>query len=131
MQRTHILFATVLLLVAAGIVAALVALAVSSNEDMTPPVISDVSASFVMPSSAGVTWTTDEPATSDVKTSHDYVGIGPVEGEVNLPALVTSHAVLLTPLEPDTTYTYRVASADAAGNEAVSEQYTFTTPPLH
>jgi hypothetical protein len=129
MQRTHVLLACTLLLVAAGIVAGLVALAMASEEDVTPPVITSVSA-YVSPRYVLITWRTDEPAAGRVNYSSERPGIVLVVGEVNLPALVTSHSVSLGPLQPETTYTYRVASADAVGNEAVSDEYTFTTLPL-
>jgi hypothetical protein len=43
--------------------------------------------------------------------------------------LVTHHSINLSDLDPDTTYHYYVASRDASGNEATSEDDTFTTLP--
>jgi chitodextrinase len=52
----------------------------------------------------------------------------PVISDVPLdPSLVTSHSVTLTDLTPEATYHYKVKSADATGNLAVSDEYTFTT----
>jgi len=45
------------------------------------------------------------------------------------PALVFHHGVALGGLEPNTTYHYRVRSMDAADNEAISDDSTFTTEP--
>jgi hypothetical protein len=132
MQRTHILLACTLLLVAAGLVAGLVVLAVAKEEDSTPPVISEVSATLVAHDDVAViTWTTDEPATAMVsyRCARYYSSAGPLDG----PLFSTSHVICLghrsRPLEPDTTYTYTVTSVDRAGNEAVSDEYTFTTLP--
>lgn len=41
----------------------------------------------------------------------------------------TTHNPLLTDLEPETTYYYRVQGVDDAGNIYVSQTMTFTTPP--
>jgi len=41
--------------------------------------------------------------------------------------LVTDHHVNLAGLTPATTYHYKTMSVDAAGNLAVSPEYTFTT----
>ncbi len=46
------------------------------------------------------------------------------------PALVTTHSQALSGLTAGTVYHYRVKSRDAAGNLAVSGDFTFTTAPL-
>jgi hypothetical protein len=160
MQRTQFLFITVLFLVAAGIVAGLVFLAVASEEDVTPPVITSVSA-YHTPSGARITWFTDEPATSEVRytppagdiadnsIASPWVRVVYEDGKawvhVAYEELLVSglspyekprrihHVGLGTlegPLEPETTYTFKVISVDGAGNEAVSDEYKFTTWPL-
>lgn len=94
--------------------------------DETPPVISDVTVEDVTTTTAQVTWITDEPADSQVEYG-PQANLGqttPAGGE-----LVTSHSVTLTGLTANTTYHLRVKSTDAAGNQAVSEDYTFTTQP--
>lgn len=86
--------------------------------DLQAPVISAVSAT---PGPGGVTaditWTTDEPADSQV----DY---GTSPGALSLSSssavLELSHARSLTGLVPSTTYYYRVTSADAQANSASS-----------
>jgi len=88
--------------------------------DTTPPVISDESASDVTDTSATISWITDEPSTSQVEYWPGSLS------ELDA-TLVTSHSVTLTDLTPETTYHYKVKSADAAGNLAVSDEYTFTT----
>lgn len=91
--------------------------------DLTPPVISSV-ASTVGTGSAVVTWTTNEAATSQVEygTTTAYGSLSPLD-----PNLVTAHSVSLSSLARRTTYHYRVRSKDAAGNEAISGDYTFKT----
>jgi hypothetical protein len=65
---------------------------------------------------ATVTWTTDESATSRV----DY-GLSATTLNLNATgASGTSHTVALTGLQPNTRYYYRVTSADAAGNSTTS-----------
>src|SRR5207237_361800 len=74
---------------------------------------------------ARVSWTTSEPADAQVEygTSAAYGSSSTLD-----PALALSHAVGLAGLAPGTTYHYRVRSRDAAGNLAVSGDFTFTTP---
>ena len=95
--------------------------------DTIKPMISDISASGVTSTGATITWTTDELATSKVEygTSEAY---GLVKSDATF---TTSHSITLTGLSAGTTYHYRVKSADAATNENVSTDHTFTTatPP--
>jgi hypothetical protein len=86
-------------------------------------VISAVNASGITVSGATVTWTTNEAVTSQV----EYGLTAEWGSSTTLETLVTSHSVKLAGLEADTTYHYRVISKDAANNEAVSLDQTFTT----
>ena len=92
--------------------------------DLTPPVITAVAASAVTTSSATIAWTTDEASTTQVE-------YGPTTAYGSLTTLdatlATSHAQSLTGLTANTPYHYRVRSRDAAGNEAVSGDFAFTT----
>ena len=104
----------------------------SPTADTTPPTISNVSASTTE-TSATITWTTDELASSQVEygTTSAYGSSSPAT-PANDPSSgtsigVTSHSVQLTGLEPGTQYHYRVRSKDASGNEAVSSVKAFTT----
>ncbi len=92
--------------------------------DITPPVISGVEISGITETSATITWTTDEPATSHVEygKTTDYGLTTTLDKE-----LATSHSITLTELKPETTYHFRIKSVDEAGNEALSDDYTFTT----
>jgi hypothetical protein len=86
--------------------------------DVNPPAISSIVAT---PEAGGttatITWSTDEPASSRV----DYgPGGGALAQSVSSGALVTSHSLQLTGLTPLSAYDYRVTSADAATNAATS-----------
>ena len=93
--------------------------------DTDPPVISDVHTDGINSDSAIVHWVTDEPADGQVEygTTPAYGQQTPIDPDLDL-----IHAIPLNSLAPDTTYHYRVKSRDAAGNLAVSGDYTFTTP---
>ncbi len=92
------------------------------NPDTTPPVISGVSAD---PSynTADISWTTDEAATSVV----EYGTTTSLGQTATASGYTTGHSVELTGLSDETTYYYRVRSADSSNNEAVSGTYSFTT----
>lgn len=94
--------------------------------DITPPVISSVSASLITSNSAVIIWTTDEPATGFVN-----YGTNPWNWVVTPDdlTLATSHSFTLTNLTSTTTYYYRVYSRDSSGNgtQGLPVVYTFTT----
>lgn len=89
-----------------------------------PPAILNVAASSITPDSSVITWATDEPADSQVEygTTMTYGSVTSLDT-----ALVTSHSVQLSGLQPNTLYHYRVKSRDSAGALTVSADYTFTT----
>jgi len=97
--------------------------AVVMTPDLTPPTISNV-ASTPANTTCAVTWTTNEAATSQVE-----YGLTTSYGSLTAldPTLVTSHSVQVTGLTAAQTYHYRVRSKDAANNERISGDYTFTT----
>ena len=98
--------------------------------DETPPTISNVAHSPAGNGTASITWNTDEPADSRV----DYgTSAGALSLNQSAAGLTTSHSVQLTGLAPNTTYYYRVTSADAAANSSTEPQppappASFTTP---
>lgn len=107
--------------------------ACSSGTDVTPPVITNVSAaSSTDGTSALVSWATNEPATSVVDYGTDAGTLG---SSASSATLVTSHAVTLPGLTPGTTYHYRVTSADASANAAsepippATRSFTTSEPP--
>ena len=94
------------------------------TRDTTPPVITAVAAGAVNLNGGTISWVTDEPSNSQIE-------YGPTAAygsstAVN-PSLTTQHAQVVSGLEPGTTYHFRVRSADAAGNAAISPDGTFTT----
>ena len=97
-----------------------------TTADNTAPVISNVAAGGITATSATITWTTNENSDSQV----EYGPTTAYEQSTTLnPALVTAHSQGLSGLNPGTLYHYRVKSRDAAGNLAVSVDFTFTTAP--
>ena len=95
----------------------------ASFADLTPPVISSVSANTTS-SSAAIRWTTNEPADSQVQygLTSAYGSTTPLDS-----TRTTSHTVTITGLRAQTTYHYRVLSRDAAGNLRVSGDFTLKT----
>jgi hypothetical protein len=70
-------------------------------------------------------WTSSEPTTAVVR-------LGETDSKLKERARtsepVRKHSVLLTRLDPDTTYRLKVSSADKAGNKTVSKVTSFVTP---
>jgi Concanavalin A-like lectin/glucanases superfamily/Bacterial Ig domain len=97
---------------------------VTTLGDITPPVISRVAAGLVTSSTATIVWTTDELSDSFVEygVTSIYGSRAPMD-----PVPLVSHAESLSALSPNTLYHYRVSSRDAAGNLAVSGDFTLTT----
>lgn len=100
---------------------------VTIQVDNVVPVISNVVAGTLTTSSATITWTTNEG--SDTQVEYGTTGYG--SSTTLNTNLVTSHSMPISGLSASTLYHYRVKSRDAAGNLAVSGDYTFTTaaPP--
>ena len=96
----------------------------TSTLDTTAPVISNVTAGGVTATTATITWNTDENSDSQVVygTTTDYGQSTTLNS-----TLVTAHSQGLSGLTSDTLYHYRVKSKDAAGNLAVSGDFTFKT----
>jgi hypothetical protein len=105
----------------------------SNVVDTTKPVITFTEQPTVGATSASIIWTTDELASSQVEwgTSNSYGTLTPDPPDVDPTSGqylgVIDHSVVLSGLQPDTTYHYRVRSKDAAGNESISSDKTFTT----
>jgi len=95
-----------------------------AQSDTTPPILTEVSASKIEETSVTITWATNEPATSQVEygLSETYGKTSPLDNQ-----MTTSHSVILTGLEPNTLYHFKVKSTDASGNEATSLDNTLRT----
>ena len=93
------------------------------SPDITPPQISGVSVSTT-PTSATITWQTDEPSSS-------LVSYGPTvafeNGTITDPTLATSHTIVLSGLSEDSQYFFQVGSEDDSGNSAVGGVLSFAT----
>lgn len=100
----------------------------AAGGDTTAPVISGVTSGAINLNGGSISWTTNEPATSQIEygTTTAYGTSSPLNT-----TLETSHSQVVSGLQPGTLYHYRVKSTDAAGNTATSSDYTFTTqsPP--
>ncbi|MBM4249663.1 MAG: hypothetical protein FJ149_09590 [Euryarchaeota archaeon] len=95
-----------------------------ATPDTTAPRITAVTFSNLTNTSVLVTWTTDEPSDSLVEygTSVFY------DRNQTSRLFVLEHAILVTGLEPGTTYHFRVRSTDPSGNTAdPSADQSFTT----
>ena len=97
----------------------------NSTPDTTPPTLSAITSSVLISSTGTITWTTNEGSSSQVQygTSSSYGLTSTLNSTLD-----TSHSVTLNGLTGNTTYHYRVVSTDAAGNQSVSADLTFTTP---
>lgn len=96
----------------------------ANTPDNTPPVLGSISSQSVESNSAVLTWTTNEPADTQVE-----YGPTTAYGQSSSldSALVTNHKVNLAGLTAGTAYHYSVISGDASGNLAISDDRTFTT----
>jgi type VI protein secretion system component Hcp len=96
----------------------------TTARDTQAPVMSNIAASSITMTSAQISWNSDEPADSQVEygLNTNYGSLSTIDGN-----FVTSHAMPLLDLTANTIYHYRVRSKDAAGNLAISNDFTFTT----
>lgn len=99
----------------------------SAAPDTTPPTISALTSSGVTATAATITWTTSEPATTQVR-----YGLTTSYGSTStlISSLLTTHSAPITGLSASTQYHYAAVSTDAAGNTRVSADQTFTTSAL-
>ena len=97
-----------------------------STTDITPPVISSILVTSKTDTSAVIEWTTDELSDSVVQ-----YGTGDIyyTGESSI-SLVNSHIIKLTGLDPNTTYNFRVFTADVSGNSSTLSGMSFTTDSI-
>src|SRR3989344_4416755 len=97
---------------------------IQNQVDATAPTITTIQASNITTTGAVITWTTNEPAESEVN-------YGLTTSYSNPPILhtsrTTSHSVTLSGLTANSVYHYRVISKDSTGNQRTSGDFTFTT----
>lgn len=95
-----------------------------SVADITAPIISAISFNTPGQTAVTITWTTDEPATSQINygTTTAYNST-----TTHNATLVTSHSVTITGLIANTLYNFRVRSSDGSANTSVSSNQTFNS----
>lgn len=92
-------------------------------DDTTPPQTVEVTAVMSDTTTALVTWTTNEFATSEVMYGAQS---GSYPQTVSDPLYVKEHALALADVIPGATYYYKVRSVDRSGNATTSSEYSFT-----
>lgn len=94
---------------------------------ITAPVITSISANVISTDQVQISWSTDEPADSQIEygTTSSYGSTTTLDA-----SLVSSHSVSISGLSPATIYNYRVVSRDADLNTARSSNQVFTTNSL-
>ena len=94
--------------------------------DLTAPTLSSISASSAASTTASITWTSNEAASTKVSYSAN-ASYASSTTEADTVTRVMNHSVSLSGLIGCTTYNYKVVSGDAARNYATSSADTFTT----
>ena len=96
----------------------------SAEATTAPSAISVINVSNITDLAATISWATDKPATSQV-----LFGVTNAYGSTTTldQKLATTHSATLAGLTPGTTYHFKVTSKDSSGNEAASQDQTFTT----
>lgn len=94
-----------------------------NGSDTTAPILSNIAESLTT-GSASISWSTNEPATSQVDYGPDasYGSSTTIDTE-----LVTNHTVVVSGLTAGTLYHYHIKSKDASNNLIIGTDRTFTT----
>jgi hypothetical protein len=98
----------------------------TGGADTTAPVITGVATVSVGATNVIITWVTDEAATTVVQYG-PTASYGSTSADASH---VLVHTRTISGLSPNTTYNFRVQSADVAGNTATSGNFTFQTALL-
>ena len=96
--------------------------------DNSGPEISNVSVGPITENAAVVTWTTDEPADSQVLLGSGLANLDLRTTIADQNPRVINHSVTVSPLEEGTRYFFQVRSRDSSGNPSVSPLSDFETP---
>lgn len=96
----------------------------TTTRDTQAPTLTKITASDITMTTAKISWTSDEPADAQVEYGRDtnYGSLSALDNN-----FAATHALTLANLTANTLYHYRVRSQDAAGNLALSSDFTFTT----
>jgi hypothetical protein len=95
------------------------------SPDTTLPWVMKWSVTNILPFSATINWTTDEPTDAKVEFCTTWVNCGNFTPLV--PGYTTNHSINLSGLTPGTKYFFWLYSRDAAGNMRVYVYRTFNT----
>jgi len=96
----------------------------TDTPDTAAPIISDIVVSEITTTSATISWTTSEAATSNV----DYGETSAFElGTESSSSYRTAHSLSLSGLSEATAIYFQIRSSDIEGNEGTSSTQTFTT----
>jgi peroxiredoxin len=87
-------------------------------------VISGIKVSNITDTAVTISWSTDQPGTSQIEygATNSYGSSSTLDQK-----LATSHNATLSGLQPAASYHFKVISQDGSGNEAASQDQTFTT----
>jgi len=97
----------------------------ADEDDVVPPVVSDVRIMETTATNTIISWTTNENADSLIN-----YGLNKSYGVARDPYFdKTEHSIVLNDLLPDTLYYFRVTSTDDSGNQGISNNFTFITLP--
>lgn len=96
--------------------------------DTTAPVISLLSVSAIAPTTATISWTTNENADGEVYFGTNNPVKSGIFRKVESKVLSTTHSFTITGLTASTTYFYLVESRDGQKNKVESAQGSFVTP---
>ncbi|MFA6973774.1 MAG: fibronectin type III domain-containing protein [Parcubacteria group bacterium] len=96
-----------------------------TTEDVDPPVLTGINEAIINNTEVAINWVTDEPATSVVNYGTEEGG--PYTDTESVLTYDASHYVILSGLDPNTTYYYTVTSADINTNADTSGGGSFTT----
>ncbi|KAA3618380.1 MAG: T9SS C-terminal target domain-containing protein [Calditrichaeota bacterium] len=96
---------------------------ISTAADTTAPQIQNLVATPTV-TEASLSWETDEPATSSISWGETSAYGNSADASITL---LNSHQITLTGLLPETTYHFQITATDAAGNQSLSSDFSFTT----
>lgn len=100
----------------------------TTTVDTIAPIITLATASAVAPTSATISWTTNEFANGNIYVSTSTPVNLASSTTLGSTTLSLIHSFSISGLSPSTTYYYVVKSADASNNVSTSTQMSFVTP---
>lgn len=102
------------------------------DDDTEAPTISDIQVTNITTTKATISWATNEATTSNINYGLDttYGSSAPPQDNTTENKVYTmGHSVVISGLNPETTYYFEINIQDSAGNKAVKGGQSFTTSP--